>query len=323
MDRSRCWLVAVLALALACSKSGSGEAGPGSTGGAGANGTSGATNAGASPGSAGTTTTAGTSHGGSESDGKSDGKGGGSGGTAGETPSAGTAGGGGGSWPFPAGVTKPRIMIVGDSISAGPGCYKKYLLQKLTENGYTKLEFVGQYDDDCGGGVKHSAVSCSTAAQYAQAMFMMPNCAQGTSFPGLSTLMPAHNPDLVMLQLGVNDVWGNTPTATTLENYGKLVTQARAHNPNVVIVLAQIQKIRPDCGDDDSVQKRAEELVMAVPAWAKDQSTAQSPVFVADLWTNSDWTMAETSDCVHPNDAGAQRMGQNWYDALKGILKPN
>ena len=88
----------------------------------------------------------------------------------------GTGGGGGGSagpWAFPEGVTKPRIMIVGDSISAGPGCYKKYLLQNLTSNGYSKFEFVGQYDDDCGGGVKHSAVSCSTAEQYTQATFMM------------------------------------------------------------------------------------------------------------------------------------------------------
>jgi mannan endo-1,4-beta-mannosidase len=135
--------------------------------------------------------------------------------------------------------------------------------------------------------------------------------------------MPKHNPDLVMLQLGVNDVWSNVPTATTLENYGKLVTQARAHNPKVVLVVAQIQKIRPNCGDDDSVQKHAEELVLAVPAWAKGLSTADSPVFVADLWTNSDWSKAETTDCVHPNEVGAERMGQNWYSALKGILKPD
>jgi hypothetical protein len=24
---------------------------------------------------------------------------------------------------------------------------------------------------------------------------------------------------------------------------------------------------------------------------------------------------------VHPNDVGAERMGRNWYNALKGILK--
>ena len=76
---------------------------------------------------------------------------------------------GGGPWRFPSGITKPRIMIVGDSISAGPGCYKKYLLQYLTDNHYSKFQFVGEYSDDCGGVVRHSAVSCSTAEQYTHA----------------------------------------------------------------------------------------------------------------------------------------------------------
>ncbi len=256
---------------------------------------------------------------------------------AGEPPKASSAGagaGGGGAgggpggvstgpWQFPAGVTNPRIMIVGDSISAGPGCYKKYLLKNLTDNNYSQVEFVGEYSDDCGGGVRHSAVSCSTAAQYTQPTFMMPNCAQDKTFPGLSTLVTTHTPDLIMLQLGVNDVWGGATTEVTLGNYQKLIEQARAQNPKVVLVVAQIQKIRPNCGDDDTVQKRAEALVLAIPAWAQQLGNADSPVFVADLWTNSDWTMAETNDCVHPNDVGAQRMGLNWFNALKGILKPD
>lgn len=244
-------------------------------------------------------------------------------GAAGAGGVGGAGAGGAGAGPFPAGVTKPRIMIVGDSISAGPGCYKKYLLQDLTEGGYSKFEFVGEYTDDCGGGVRHSAVSCSNSEQYTHDSFMMPNCQQGTSFPGMAPLVMQHEPDLIMLQLGVNDVWGNTPTATILARYATLIEQARAKNPQIVMVVAQIHKIRPDCGSDDSVQKRAEELVQAVPAWAEPLNTAQSPVFVADLWTNSDWSMAETSDCVHPNDAGAQRMGTNWFNALKTILTPD
>lgn len=213
-------------------------------------------------------------------------------------------------------------MIVGDSISAGPGCYKKYLLKDLTNSGYSKFEFVGEYTDDCGAGVRHSAVSCSNAEQYTHETFMMPNCQQGKSFPGMAPLVTKHEPDLIMLQLGVNDVWGGTPTATTLERYKTLIEQARAKNPQIVTVVAQIQKIRPDCGSDDSVQKRAEELVKAVPAWAEQLSTAQSSVFVADLWTNSDWSRAETLDCVHPNDVGAEKMGMNWFNALKNILPP-
>jgi lysophospholipase L1-like esterase len=244
-------------------------------------------------------------------------------GTASGTAGTSTGGGGTGPWTFSAGVTKPKIMIVGDSISAGPGCYKKFLLQDLTDNHYSNFEFVGEYSDDCGSTVRHSAVSCSTAEQYTQAMFSMPNCQVGKSLPGMSTLVVTHNPDLVMLQLGVNDVWNSKPTADILANYAKLIAQARAQNPHVALAVARIQKISPACSADDPVSKRAEELVNAVAAWAGTQSQPQSPVFVADLWTNSDWTKAETIDCVHPNDVGAEKMGMNWFNTLKNILKPD
>jgi hypothetical protein len=212
-------------------------------------------------------------------------------------------------------------MIVGDSISAGPGCYKKYLLQNLNDNGYSNFEFVGPYNDDCGGGVQHSAVSCSTATHYTQTSFTISNCFQGTTFPGMATLVSSHDPNLILVQLGVNDVWGGQTVDAILGNYTTLVQQARAHNPAVALVVAQIHKISPSCSSDDSKTKLAESLVNAVPAWAQDLSTEKSPVFVADLWTNSDWSMAETSDCVHPNDVGARRMGLNWFNALKEILK--
>lgn len=220
---------------------------------------------------------------------------------------------------FPSEVTKPRIMIVGDSISAGPGCYKKYLDEQLKDNQITSYEFVGEYTDDCGGGVKHSAVSCTTTAQYTQPTFMVPNCFEGESFPGMSTLMAEHNPDLVMLQLGVNDVWnGNAAIEPILANYKTLVDQARAHNPNVVVIVAQIhQVITENCANTASTTN-AEQLIKAVPGWASGVSTEQSPVLTADLWTNSDAQEAE--DCVHPDDAGARRMALNWFNVLKDIL---
>jgi len=219
---------------------------------------------------------------------------------------------------FPDTVTAPRVMIVGDSISAGPGCYKKYLLQNLQNNGYTKFEFVGQYADDCGGGVKHSAVSCTTSYNYTQATFTVPNCDSNT-YPGLTTLVATHNPDLIMLQLGVNDVWsGSAPIQPILNNYTELVRQARAHNARVVVVVAQIHKIITDTCTNTASTTNAEQLVNAVPAWAQSVTTADSPVLVADLWTNSD--AHESADCVHPNDAGAQRMGLNWYNTLKALL---
>jgi lysophospholipase L1-like esterase len=240
------------------------------------------------------------------------------GGTGGETATGGS-GGGGTVAVFPESVTKPRIMIVGDSISAGPGCYKKYLLKNLTDNGLTNYEFVGEYTDDCGGGVRHSAVGCTTSGQFAEETFTVPNCNSKT-YPGLATLVNTHNPDLILLQLGVNDVWsGTAPIEPILANYKTLIEQARAHNPRIAVVVAQIHKIITNNCQNTASTSNAERLVMAVPAWAKTVSTAESPVLVADLWTNSD--AHEADDCVHPNEDGARRMGLNWYNALKGILK--
>ena len=227
---------------------------------------------------------------------------------------------------FPSGVTTPKLMIVGDSISAGPGCYKALLDEKLkADENVIAYEFVGKYNDDCGGGIKHSAVSCSTTSDYVKDTFVLANasCTQ-TPFDGMTKLVEEFSPDLIMFQLGVNDVWdANAQIQPVLDNYTTLVEQARAHNPNIVIVIAQVQKINTQqsatpCTASDFSPK-AKELIDAVPAWAQAANTDASPVFVADLWTNS--VVTNTKDCVHPNDAGDAAMAQNWYDALKNILR--
>lgn len=222
--------------------------------------------------------------------------------------------------PFPSDVTRPKLMIIGDSITAGPGCYKQYLLAELNADGYSNFDFVGEYTDDCGGGVRHSARSCTTALDFTQTTFTLRADCGGGTFPGLSQLMTTHQPDLLMIQLGVNDVWNGLGPDAILANYVTLVQQARAQNPDVVVAVAQIHQIRPT-SDGDAVFARAEQLITAVPAWAASQTQPQSPVFVADLWTNSD--ASETLDGVHPNEAGARRMGQNWSAALENILTPD
>lgn len=221
---------------------------------------------------------------------------------------------------FPAGITKPRILLIGDSISAGPGCYKKHLVQNLRDHRITNFEFVGDYPDDCGGDVRHGAVSCAHTADYTEVSFTRPRCFPDKRFPGLRPLMEAHHPDLVLVQLGVNDIWsGNTPVESVLRHYAKLVEQARAHNPRVVLVFAQIHKIITDDCKNAASAENARALVEAVPGWARQVSTRESPVLTADLWTNSD--PHEAHDCVHPDEAGAKRMGLNWYNALKNILR--
>ncbi len=224
---------------------------------------------------------------------------------------------------FPPGVTKPKILIIGDSISAGPGCYKKFLDQKLKDSGITNYEFVGEYTDDCGGGVLHGAVSCTTTADYLQASFNLnqAGCPTGERL-GMGPMIEKFRPDLILLQLGVNDVWGGGQNIDAiLDNYERLIEQARAYNPNVVVAVAQIHKIKTvgGCAEPKTPDPTAQALVDAIPAWVQEVTNTTSPVLVADLWTNS--LVTESDDCVHPNEAGAERMAENWYDALEPILR--
>src|SRR5690606_36732382 len=134
-------------------------------------------------------------------------------------------------------------------------------------------------------------------------------------FPGMSTLVASHDLDLIMLQLGVNDIWnGDAPIESILANYETMIQQGRAHNPNMVFVVAQIHRVITDNCAKTASTANAERLVMAISPWAVGVSTLDSPVFTTDLWTNSDHS--EAVDCVYPNDSGAQRSVLDWFTAL-------
>ncbi|MBN2196924.1 MAG: hypothetical protein JW751_29235 [Polyangiaceae bacterium] len=100
----------------------------------------------------------------------------------------------------------------------------------------------------------------------------------------MAKLVEDHDPDLVLIQLGVNDVWGGSaPIQPILDNYSELVQQARAHNPGALVVVAQIHRFIAENCTNTASTTNAQQLVEAVPGWAASVSTPESPVFVADL----------------------------------------
>jgi cellulase/cellobiase CelA1 len=60
-------------------------------------------------------------------------------------------------------------------------------------------------------------------------------------------------------------------------------------------------------------------LDKAIPGWAAGLTTAQSPIFVADLWTGYD-AVADNVDGTHPNDTGFQKMADAWYPVVAKVL---
>jgi len=204
-----------------------------------------------------------------------------------------------------------RIMPLGDSITAGPGCWRAKLWHQLQTTGYTNIDFVGGVSD--GGGCNpgysydfdhegHSGYSATGIADQNQ----------------LPPWLDAAKPDIVLMHLGTNDMWGGyIPLANKLAAYTKLVGQMRANNPTMKIIVAQI--IPMSAAACATCPADVAALDQAIPGWAAGLTTTQSPIAVADLWTGYD-AVADNIDGVHPNDTGFQKMANSWYPVLTHTL---
>jgi lysophospholipase L1-like esterase len=201
-----------------------------------------------------------------------------------------------------------KVMALGDSITAAPGCWRAIMWQRLQANGYTNVDMVGtQTGDGCGFPYdsNHEGHSGFTATGIANQNQLPP-------------WLAATTPDIVLMHLGTNDVWNGTiTTAAILTAYSKLVDQMRASNPNMKILVAQILPMNPTgcsmCG------QRVVELNNAIPGWAAGKTTSASPITVVDQWTGFN-VATDTFDGVHPVDSGFQKMSDRWYPALTAAL---
>ena len=217
-----------------------------------------------------------------------------------------------------AATTAPvKIMPLGDSITAGPGCWRAILWHDLQTNGYTDIDFVGSvpdggcnygytYDGDNEGHGGYSATGIANNNQ-------------------LPAWLSAANPDIVLMHLGTNDMWGGSiPVSSVLAAYTTLVGQMRANNPRMKILVAQIIPMNPPSCPTCAAEVQS--LDQAIPGWAAGLTTAQSPIVVVDQWTGFDDATDTGGDGVHPNDAGFAKMAGRWYpplaQVLSGIIPP-
>src|SRR5205823_4571176 len=83
----------------------------------------------------------------------------------------------------------------------------------------------------------------------------------------------AARPDVVLMHLGTNDMWGGSiPVDTVLAAYTKLIGQMRAENPDMKIVVAQIIPMNPPGCATCAAEVVA--LDNAIPGWAAGLTTA-------------------------------------------------
>jgi len=211
-----------------------------------------------------------------------------------------------GSWAFAATeAPPPRIMAVGDSITQGGGAtfatYRAILADKLRAAGL-RCEFVGsQVTTTPQGPLRHEGYGGKNAEFLAGI---------------LDAKLAAAPADILMIQAGHNHFAEEKPIPGILAATRAMVATARARNPKVVVLVAQVIPA-------GKLPKYAyiPELNVALLALAKELDRPEQRVLVVDLATGFDVAADTIADRVHPNERGAEKIARRWAEALAPWLR--
>jgi acyl-CoA thioesterase-1 len=197
------------------------------------------------------------------------------------------------SWGFVTAVnaaTVPRILVVGDSLSAEYGLARGVgwvaLLQKK----------LAQEKPD---------------AQVINASISGETTSGGRS--RMATLLQKHQPSHVIIELGGNDALRGLPLNMTQDNLQTMTRQAQTAGAQVLLLGMQMP---PNYGPDMARQFEA-----AYTQVAKSQKAALVPFFLKGIGDDPEPLKWFQADRIHPNEAAQPRMLANVWPTLKKQLK--
>ena len=181
---------------------------------------------------------------------------------------------------------RPKIIALGDSLTAGFGLAEKesypYLLQeKLRADGYDyEVVNAGVSGDTSLGGLERA-----------------------------DWVLEQDNAQILILELGANDMLRGIPVARMKDNLDKIIKKAKAKNLRVLLcgMLAP-----PTMG-----ARYQRDFTMAFPDLASENKVEFLPFLLENIALNKELNQG---DGIHPNVAGARIMTDNIYKALKPML---
>ena len=182
---------------------------------------------------------------------------------------------------------RPKIIAFGDSLTAGFGLTEResypYLLQeKLNDDGY-----------------RYEVVNAGVSGD--------------TSLGGLERIdwvLEQENVEILILELGANDLLRGVPPARMKENLDKIIEKAKAKKVRVLL-----------CGMLAPPTMGAEyqrDYMQAFPDLATKHKVAYLPFVLEGIALKRELNQ---SDGIHPNAEGAKMMTENIYKELKPLLK--
>ena len=185
------------------------------------------------------------------------------------------------------GESRPQVVAFGDSLTAGFG---------LTENESYPYLLQQQLNAD---GFHYDVVNAGVSGD--------------TSLGGLERIdwvLDAGNVDVLILELGGNDLLRGVPPARMKENLDRIITKAKAKNVKVLLC----GMIAPPAMGADYQR----EFTNVFPDLAEKHKVAYVPFVLDGVAMKKELNQA---DGIHPNAEGAKVMTATIYRELKPLLK--
>lgn len=184
------------------------------------------------------------------------------------------------------GVLAGTLLIVGDSISAGFGVetgkgWVSLLVQRLADQGF---------DDQ----VVNASISGDTTAG---------------GLSRLPALLTAHQPDIVILELGGNDGLRGLSTVQMKQNLSTMLDAICAAGAEPLLVG---MRVPPNLGARYTAQ-----FAEVFTALAQEHGVASVPFLLDGVWNRGDWMQG---DHIHPAELGQPRLLENIWHVLQPLL---
>jgi len=220
-----------------------------------------------------------------------------------------------------------RILCLGDSITQSDYMYcgYRYMLWKKMVDSGTDFDFVGSIQH------RFLGIGNEECPDYKGKKFdrdheghwgwrtdhilgTIKDVPGGSGKGNLSEWLKGYTPDIVLLHLGHNDAGANEPTDQIAEELTDVIGLLQQANPKVDILLAKVIPSRYEEWD-----RALRALNPEMDGIAKAMTTKTSKVYVLDLYKGFD-AEKDTFDGIHPNQIGAEKMAQKWFDGILKIL---
>ena len=243
-----------------------------------------------------------------------------------------------------------KIMSLGDSITDGywtSGGYRKYLYHELEKQGYSNIDMVGPkggdiesfsyngetvtYDGNYAG-YSGYAIQYITGTETRQGILETINEDYGDG----KNMIEAYDPDVVLLQIGTNDILSNYNTGITdrLENLINTILASMDGKDDVLYVstipdinvaerfdwlwsygLDGLNYYSDPEGFTNAVQGSIDAYNNSIRELVTEKQAKGERVAFADIHSVVDQN-TDLNDGVHPNEAGYEKMGMYWANLL-------